>query len=181
MSDTCFLYVIGIEGETTPVKIGVAKNTKVRLAQLQTGNPQQLEVKAQYEARSRTEAQVWESNAHDIFADKRLSGEWFSITADDVEGEDWATDKRLKKSEAATPIARPAITNFEPNHPYVPSCLRNRSPEQMSPEERLEFWACFGLPAPPDGFDDWYLVGSPSSGILGAFPVEGFMNGVHDE
>jgi hypothetical protein len=50
----------------------------------------------------------------------------------------------------------------------------------MTQEERVAFWACFELGTPPPGFDDWYIAGSPKSGVLGAFPTKGFMYGVHE-
>ncbi len=176
----CYLYVIAPRGEGRPVKIGIAAQPNQRLAQLQTGNPETLELVEKFWAGTREQAAYWEMLAHKLFEESRLAGEWFDCTASEIVAkiDAWRQDREPK----APPRRRMAkqfpggddSADFEPFHPTIPGHLRGRTTFQMLPEERREYWACFDLPAPPAGFDDWYIVGSPSSGVLAAFPIVGF-------
>lgn len=66
-------YVYFIGNENT-VKIGYSNNPQKRLSQLQSGNPQRIEVLATIEDDN---PQSLESNLHSIFREHKLSGEWF--------------------------------------------------------------------------------------------------------
>jgi hypothetical protein len=63
---------------------------------------------------------------------------------------------------------------YEPWRPTIPADLVGKRKRDMTAEERLRYWAAFKLEAPPPGYDDWYVCGSPKAGVLGAFPVVGF-------
>jgi DNA-binding XRE family transcriptional regulator len=72
-----FVYVIESGGA---YKIGVSTDPEKRLAQLKTGFPRGGSIVATVAA-----APLLERGLHRHFADKQLSGEWFSLTAEDVE------------------------------------------------------------------------------------------------
>lgn len=185
MSDECYLYIIGPAGRSKPIKIGLAADPELRLRQLQTGNPMKLCIMHKYWAFSREQASYWEILAHKLFEDKRLAGEWFDVTA--LEVHDNISHWRAEREPKAPPKRREFASkssldgDFEPFHPEIPVHLRGKPRQQMTPDERIEYWRCFDLPAPPYGFDDWYIVGSPSSGVLGAFPIVGFLGDGGDE
>ena len=61
-----------------PVKIGVTKNLKERLASLQTGNPSTLAIYASFEMPEPLCRQV-ERELHDGLQECRLNGEWFDM------------------------------------------------------------------------------------------------------
>ena len=171
------VYIIRAIGTATPIKIGVAASPNKRLRQLQTGSAVRLEVVQTFCAKNRHEAAAWEAAAHAMFADSRATGEWFDVTAEEVvrRSGEWmvapsAPQRRLSISRTWFPPG----SQF---HPVIPDRLRNRPVSGMSRDERIEFWACFNLPEPPEGHDDWYIIGSPKIGVIGAIPVEGFVNG----
>lgn len=71
-------YVYAIQaGEDGPVKIGTALRPWERLATLQTANPVRLRGVAVWWGSQREERVV-----HELFADRRLEGEWFKPTDD---------------------------------------------------------------------------------------------------
>ena len=72
------LYVVQ-SGEKGPVKIGICKDLKKRLYQLQTGSSVKLKVLYQYELTSKN-AKEMEKNLHQFFRHTRLSGEWHRPT-----------------------------------------------------------------------------------------------------
>jgi len=59
------------------IKIGYAVDPYSRLKQLQTGNPQKLELVGYVEGDYETEAHI-----HSLFADFRVKGEWFELNTD---------------------------------------------------------------------------------------------------
>ena len=59
------------------VKIGVAKNPAARLAELQTGNPKELELALTFGPMSEKQAYQLESRFHSKFRKYRIRGEWF--------------------------------------------------------------------------------------------------------
>jgi len=63
------------QGERGPVKIGVAKDAARRLINMQTGNHERLILLRTFHG-----GKVEERKLHDLFADHRISGEWFSFT-----------------------------------------------------------------------------------------------------
>lgn len=71
-----FIYIIGtILGHK---KIGYGKSPRSRLKQLQTGNPERLEILHTVEV-SDKQARLVEKSSHVILAEYRLTGEWFDV------------------------------------------------------------------------------------------------------
>ncbi len=64
-------------GNKGAIKIGVARDIKKRLATMQTGNPFELKVIATIPCYSVEEAFRTEKRIHNLFAKKRIRGEWF--------------------------------------------------------------------------------------------------------
>lgn len=79
MSEQC-IYVIRSEGG--PLKIGVAKNPKGRLASLQTASASKLHLS--FVTDLTEDATAIESAAHHILRLKRLNGEWFAASVDEA-------------------------------------------------------------------------------------------------
>lgn len=177
-----FLYLIGPADADTPTKIGISRDPRKRLAQLQTSSPQRLAIKHTIATPDRETARRWERNAHIYFACQCLHGEWFNITVGQILSsiKVWTGKEVCRKPRAQKAINIPSPALHEPNHPIVPARLEQKSTREMSVNERREFWACFDLPAPPDGFNDWYIIGSQKSGVIGAVPVSGFVHGEPD-
>lgn len=59
------------------VKIGVARNPATRLAELQTGNPKELELALTFSPMSEKQAYHLESRFHSKFRKYKIRGEWF--------------------------------------------------------------------------------------------------------
>ena len=57
-------------------KIGKANNVETRLKQFQTGNPY-IEVVRSIEG-------SYEMNLHELYKDKRVTGEWFKLSEEDL-------------------------------------------------------------------------------------------------
>ena len=68
------------EGDTGPIKIGVAKNVKIRMNTLQVGNPRTLQVIATMPAKVGTERVL-----HCRFRQYRIGGEWFHPSSEIME------------------------------------------------------------------------------------------------
>lgn len=77
---TTFLYVIG--KEDGPVKVGISDYPGGRLNTLQTGCPFKIEILHLAEMRDRNHALWHEANFHEVYAEKRLVGEWFDLDAE---------------------------------------------------------------------------------------------------
>lgn len=177
---SCHLYVIGQRDNPATCKIGIANKPTKRLAQLQGGSPSKLVIHATFRAKDRSEALDWEKNAHELFANDRLNGEWFSVDCSAIEDRKNEWMKRRPK-----PVSKPVLSlpksgmvgpDSQPLHPEVPHELAVLCICQMSEGQRREFWSCFELDPPPPEFDDWYLIGSDVAGFMGAFAVEGFVH-----
>jgi len=76
--DPLYIYVI-VEKYSRRYKIGISKNPQERIKQLQTGNPEPLELVMYYEAKNRF---ITEKELHEENKDNRLQGEWFSGVPD---------------------------------------------------------------------------------------------------
>lgn len=74
-------YVYFIRNNEGYIKIGIATDVQKRLAQLQTANAHKLELVG---AIPHIRYKDIEVRLHEQFADKRLLGEWFEISGDDV-------------------------------------------------------------------------------------------------
>jgi Meiotically up-regulated gene 113 len=67
-----YIYIIGADDSTTPVKIGVSAKPKNRLRYLQTASPVKLKILTKFRGDKKDEAKL-----HQQFAAYRVSGEWF--------------------------------------------------------------------------------------------------------
>ena len=102
MSDmTTYIYVIGrAEG---PVKVGITADLFGRIRSLQTGCPFKLRLLYASPATDRANALEHEQIFRDVYAEQRLEGEWFDMSADEaIEGvqtgfqhEQWFIHKRI--------------------------------------------------------------------------------------
>lgn len=75
-----YVYLVKMSG-TFLHKIGVTQDVKKRLQQLQTANPYPLELIASWES---DDCMGLEERLHDMFFNKRASGEWFKLKDEDV-------------------------------------------------------------------------------------------------
>jgi len=66
------------KSKRAPVKIGVAKDIDKRVAELQIGNPRDLDVVLRMGPFSEKVAYRLERDLHIRFSQKRIRGEWFS-------------------------------------------------------------------------------------------------------
>jgi len=84
-------YVYFVESDMR-IKIGWARDVRLRLRELQCGNPNPIELR---DAIADDDAQALERLLHGFFSECRHNGEWHTISADDVENiakrfEEWA-------------------------------------------------------------------------------------------
>ncbi len=63
-------------------KIGIATDPQSRIAQLQTGNPYELEIFTCY---AFDDASVVERAIHQVFKDDRVQGEWFGLRPEQIQ------------------------------------------------------------------------------------------------
>lgn len=76
-------FVYFIADNNGLVKIGVAKNPKKRLKELQTASPRKLNLISTVESDN---AFRLEGKLHRRFKEKCVSGEWFELNSDDIDG-----------------------------------------------------------------------------------------------
>lgn len=69
-----------IRGNDGRYKIGIAKNPKQRIRQLQTGNSDQLELIETYQSEN---ARKIEGALHAFYSHGRMTGEWFDLSISD--------------------------------------------------------------------------------------------------
>lgn len=76
-----FVYVIGAD-ELEPVKVGIAKNLKKRVKDMQTGNPYELKVLDSFGPMTKGKAVEFETHMLVKYHEKRVrrNGEWFYIS-----------------------------------------------------------------------------------------------------
>jgi predicted GIY-YIG superfamily endonuclease len=74
-----FVYAIGIDDG--PVKVGITQNLLSRLRTLQNGSPGKLELIWVYTTWDKAAALRMEKNFHAVYAEYRLEGEWFKVSA----------------------------------------------------------------------------------------------------
>jgi predicted GIY-YIG superfamily endonuclease len=76
--DPTYVYIIAQELEDAVYfKVGIASDVRARLAQLQTGNPHELEIAFSAGFPTRKIARLIEREAHNYLAKHRAHGEWF--------------------------------------------------------------------------------------------------------
>lgn len=82
-----FLYIIE-DNDDRRYKIGITNNVEKRIAQLQTGNPNELEYVAYFHSEIGDilglEIKYLERFLHKNYADKNIRGEWFNLNPDQV-------------------------------------------------------------------------------------------------
>ena len=106
-SDSPKIYVYVIDAGGDAVKIGVAKNVRRRLKELQTGQHRRMEVFYEL-ACTRADAYAIECRAHALLTANLLEGEWFSVSPKDgkraVEQAlaDWREESRTKAERLKT-------------------------------------------------------------------------------
>jgi predicted GIY-YIG superfamily endonuclease len=76
-----FIYVIG--NNDNKQKIGFAKNVHTRLKTLQTGNPDKL-ILHHYVKIPENRVRILEKKIHNELSYKRLTGEWFNMSAQEA-------------------------------------------------------------------------------------------------
>ena len=75
-------YIYLIRNINFEYKIGITKKSvNKRVKQLQTGNPHQLEIVSFFFIKNYNKV---EKSLHNIYKNKRLNGEWFNLTKEDV-------------------------------------------------------------------------------------------------
>lgn len=96
-----YVYVIGrAEG---PVKVGITTDLIARMRQMQTGSPFKLQLLYAMPCDDRANAREHESAFHFVYAEHRLTGEWFNLDAQEaIEGvqtgfqhEQWSIHKTI--------------------------------------------------------------------------------------
>jgi hypothetical protein len=82
---TEYVYIIKDNGYKNRCKIGISKNPKQRLKNLQTGNSNKLELIFALQVESNIKSSAVESVIHKYFKGKNLwiLGEWFEFQNDD--------------------------------------------------------------------------------------------------
>ena len=75
-------YVYLVEAGEGLYKIGAATDVEARIAQLQTGNPHEIQLRHCFPALNALNA---ERELHARFSEKRWRSEWFRLTLEDVE------------------------------------------------------------------------------------------------
>lgn len=79
MDKGSFIYFVQ-SGYTGAIKIGVANNVRMRICDLQVGNPMELKLLASIGPYQRGAALKLEGELHRKFKHKRVRGEWFHRT-----------------------------------------------------------------------------------------------------
>jgi hypothetical protein len=71
-----YLYIIQAKDRRGPVKIGVSRDAKARLINLQSAHYRELEIRTTIDC-GHFNARVIESKVHNWLKDTRIRGEWF--------------------------------------------------------------------------------------------------------
>ena len=78
----CYVYLM-IDLTNKFYKIGISNNPRYREHTLQSDKPT-IELICAKEYPTRSIAEAIESSLHKVYANKRIRGEWFNLTEDDV-------------------------------------------------------------------------------------------------
>ncbi len=82
-TDTVWLYAIAVD-PLGPFKVGISQKPTIRVRELQTGNHLKLQVFCMMPLWDRAEACHFEASFHKIHSNKRIEGEWFSLSLIEV-------------------------------------------------------------------------------------------------
>lgn len=112
MNEVCvYLIQAGNARFNGPVKIGIAGNPALRLADLQVANYMQLRLRRVFAFESRADAQVVEQALHKHYYLLRVRGEWFKadFTDEEVAGiiDEILVDQNFKRSVDAAKASQP--------------------------------------------------------------------------
>lgn len=76
----CYVYIIRSgRGNRRPIKIGMADNPKRRIKELQTGNPELLNLVLTMKCNSRKHARLVERTLHNQLEGVNILGEWYQV------------------------------------------------------------------------------------------------------
>jgi len=75
-----FVYFVKTKAHPQMLKIGKANDVVMRIAQLQTGCPYQLQLIGMLKCKSEMHARTIEQTAHRVFQRARKRGEWFEYS-----------------------------------------------------------------------------------------------------
>ena len=78
-----YIYAIGSD-DFSAIKIGYSSYPKGRLYALQNANPYKLKLWGVWGPWKQTDIRTVEYVIHNTFKDKKLRGEWFDVTINDV-------------------------------------------------------------------------------------------------
>jgi hypothetical protein len=78
VSEQPFIYIISV-GDDGPIKVGISYSPTRRLAQLQTGCPNVLDLRWCQKLDSDKKAREAEAAVHKEMEEFRLAGEWFDV------------------------------------------------------------------------------------------------------
>lgn len=79
-SQPCSIYIV--QAPNGAVKIGIAKDVRLRMVDLQIGNPEALRLIYQVDVSKRSAAEALETILHKRYAPDILRGEWFAVEAE---------------------------------------------------------------------------------------------------
>ena len=124
------------EERLSPIKIGRTNSLKRRMSELQTGNPIQLRLLGYIETKA--DASL-EAQLHREFHQKRRSGEWFDIVAEEI------VPFLLSAGAAAYVPPEDAIFEFESyDRSGVPCLVRGAAWLDLQAEDLCPSCGCFG-------------------------------------
>jgi hypothetical protein len=76
---SCYLYLM--QAANGLIKIGIAADPQLRLGQINTGSPIEVNL---LDAFADATAKLSETELHRLFVDKRVKGEWFALSEEDI-------------------------------------------------------------------------------------------------
>ena len=79
------IYLIDAAERPDIAKVGLSKDPKKRLLTLQTGSPYLLRIRYTYGPFIKSSARQLEDRIHKMLRHSRMSGEWFSISASEID------------------------------------------------------------------------------------------------
>tara|TARA_R110002074_G_scaffold21132_1_gene65928 strand:+ start:317 stop:751 length:435 start_codon:yes stop_codon:yes gene_type:complete len=80
-----YVYLIDAEENPGVAKVGISRKPEKRLLSLQTGSPYLLNIRYTYGPFIKSSARELEDRIHKMLRNSRMSGEWFSISASEID------------------------------------------------------------------------------------------------
>ena len=80
-----YVYLIDAEENPGVAKVGISRKPEKRLLSLQTGSPYLLNIRYTYGPFIKSSARELEDRIHKMLRHSRMSGEWFSISASEID------------------------------------------------------------------------------------------------